>query len=68
LIWKRKDIEHLTITQKEEWFDVYNNGLLEDRNFLPNEMTSNEIKEANRVIREDYFSYLESLKENHNFI
>ncbi len=68
MIWKKKDLESLSITQKDEWFDVYNDGLLDDRGYNLKEMTAQEINKVNKVIKEDYFNYLKSLKKNPNFI
>jgi 2-polyprenyl-3-methyl-5-hydroxy-6-metoxy-1,4-benzoquinol methylase len=54
-IWKGKQILQLKDKDIEQWFDVLNNGLVEDRGFNINDSNIEEIKSN---IRKDYIEYL----------
>lgn len=68
MIWNKKDIELLSESMKEQWFDVYNYELLEDRGYDITIMSDKEIKDASNIIKNDYYKYLEGLIKDENFI
>ena len=51
----QRKIKYLTNHEKEAWFDVYNNGLVEDRGFSLDDPNIDQIKEE---IKQDYFKFL----------
>ncbi len=63
-IWKGKQILQLKDNDIEQWFDVLNYGLVEDRGFGLNDDNIEEIKS---YIRKDYIEYLMSCSINKNF-
>lgn len=62
-IWKGKQIFQLKDKDIEQWFDVLNNGLVEDRGFNINDSNIEEIKSN---IRKDYIEYLMSCSMDEN--
>jgi len=62
-IWKGKQILQLKDNDIEQWFDVLNYGLVEDRGFSLNDANIEEIKSN---IREDYIEYLMSCSMDKN--
>lgn len=63
-IWKGKQILQLKDNDIEQWFDVLNYGLVEDKGFNSNDANIEEIKSN---IRKDYIAYLMSCSMNKNF-
>jgi len=63
-IWKGKQILQLKDNDIEQWFDVLNYGLVEDRGFSLNDANIEEIKSN---IRKEYIEYLMSCSINKNF-
>lgn len=62
-IWKGKQILQLKDNDIEQWFDVLNYGLVEDRGFSLNDANIEEIKSN---IRKDYIEYLMSCSMDKN--
>lgn len=62
-IWKGKQILQLKDNDIEQWFDVLNYGLVEDRGFSLNNANIEEIKSN---IRKDYIEYLMSCSMDKN--
>ena len=62
--WNKQKISKLSQIDIEQWFDVLNNGLEEDRNYHLSDPNIEEIK-AN--IKNDYIEYLKSCKNNKSF-
>ncbi|MBI9008815.1 MAG: GNAT family N-acetyltransferase [Tenericutes bacterium] len=65
--WDKLRIKALSSQEKCDWFDVYNNGLLEDRGYSQKKLSIEEVLEINKKIKNEYFEYLESLVEDSNF-
>jgi 2-polyprenyl-3-methyl-5-hydroxy-6-metoxy-1,4-benzoquinol methylase len=63
-IWKGKQILQLKDNDIEQWFDVLNYGLVEDRGFNLSDANIEKIKSN---IRKDYIEYLMSCSMNKNF-
>lgn len=63
-IWKGNQILHLKDNDIEQWFDVLNYGLVEDRGFSFNDSNIEEIKSN---IRKNYIEYLMSCSMDKNF-
>ncbi|PKK95524.1 MAG: hypothetical protein CVV60_00845 [Tenericutes bacterium HGW-Tenericutes-5] len=63
-IWKGKQILQLKDNCIEQWFDVLNHGLVEDRGFSLNDSNIEEIKSN---IKKDYIEYLMSCSMDKNF-
>ncbi len=63
-IWKDNQILHLKDNDIEQWFDVLNYGLVEDRGFSLNDSNIEEIKSN---IRKEYKEYLMSCSMDKNF-
>jgi len=63
-IWKSKQIMQLKDNVIEQWFDVLNNGLVEDRGFNINDSNIEEIKFN---IKKDFIEYLMSCSKDENF-
>jgi ribosomal protein S18 acetylase RimI-like enzyme len=55
VVWDKEKLKNLTNHEKEAWFEVYNNGLVEDRGFSLNDPKIDQIKEE---IKQDYFKFL----------
>ena len=62
-IWKGKQILQLKDNDIEQWFDVLNYGLVEDRGFSLNDVN---IEEIMSNIRKDYIKYLMSCSMDKN--
>jgi len=56
-IWDKKKLSRLTFDEKDQWFDVLNNKLEEDRNLS---LIDPLLKEKQKTIKEEYFKYLEN--------
>lgn len=63
-VWKAKQIHSLSKDDVEQWFDVLNYGLVEDRGFS---MTDSNIDEIQDSIKKDYIHYLMACSDNENF-
>ena len=67
MLWFKDDLKKLNKNTEDLWFDVYNNGLLEDRGYDISKMTNNEIHLAQLEIKKNYLDYLKSLPESNSF-
>jgi len=67
-IWTKDDVNHLNEQDYEEWFDVYNHGLLEDRGFDVCRLTKEEKNYQHDRIKQDYIRYLRELKDDTSFL
>lgn len=63
-IWNKKRIENLSLTEKDQWFDVLNCKLEEDRNISLNDP---KLQEKQHEIKNDYFQYIESCPYSNTF-
>ncbi len=63
-IWDKNSIKHLLDRDKEQWFDIYNLGLEEDRGFS---LADPNIKNIQKRIKADYMSYIDSCAVNDEF-
>jgi ribosomal protein S18 acetylase RimI-like enzyme len=68
LVWDKSDIKSITPHQKEMWFDFYNNDLFEDRGYDITFMDVDDVNKLYEQFKQDYFDYLDSLKENDEFV
>lgn len=55
VVWDNEKLKNLSELEKEEWFDVYNNGLEEDRGYS---LTDPNIDNIQTEIKNDYFKFL----------
>lgn len=62
--WDKDTINELHQLDIDEWFDVYNNGLVEDRGFS---LLSPEILSIRKNIKSDYEEYLYNCVNDSNF-
>ena len=63
-VWNRENIAKLTEDEKEQWFDVLNYQLEEDREIS---LEDPKIIEKQREIKDDYIKYLESCPNHKEF-
>ncbi len=66
--WDKEKVKNLTQIEKENWFDVYNNGLEKDRGFDINKLSQFDVDNIKNVIQADYLKYLDSLVDDKNFV
>jgi len=64
IIWNKEKISKLTSDEKNQWFEVLNHKLEEDRNISPSDSLF-DVKQ--KAIKDDYFSYLDSCATDHTF-
>jgi len=64
VVWDKEKLKNLTSYEKEAWFDVYNNGLVEDRGFSLEDPTIDQIK---KEIKQDYFNFLHEYTRSADF-
>jgi RimJ/RimL family protein N-acetyltransferase len=64
VIWGKEKIKHLTDTEKQQWFDVLNYKLEEDRDIS---LLDPDILEKQSSIKDDYFKYIENCHRDDNF-
>lgn len=63
-IWNKDIIHQLLQSDLEDWFDVLNNGLVEDRGFSLSDPNIDEIRQE---IKQDYLTYITSLVDDKDF-
>jgi RimJ/RimL family protein N-acetyltransferase len=63
-VWDKNRIQHLTLFEKEQWFEVLNYKLEEDRDISLNDP---ELSKKQQEIKEDYLNYIESCYLSKNF-
>jgi|LSQX01.1.fsa_nt_gb RimJ/RimL family protein N-acetyltransferase len=63
-IWTKSRIQCLTKLEKEQWFDVLNNKLEEDRGIS---LLDPNLKEKQAMIKKEYIKYLESCSSLSDF-
>ncbi|QLY39989.1 GNAT family N-acetyltransferase [Hujiaoplasma nucleasis] len=63
-IWNKQRISNLSQTEIEQWFDVLNQGLEEDRGY---DLSEPNIEDIRAGIKTDYIDYLKSCEKNQNF-
>ncbi len=56
-VWDKEKILHLSLLEKEQWFDVYNHKLEEDRGIS---LSDPNLTDKQQIIKDDYFKYIES--------
>ena len=64
VVWDKEKLKSLTNYEKQAWFDVYNNGLVEDRGFSLEDPTIDQIK---KEIKQDYFNFLHEYTRSADF-
>lgn len=64
VIWNKKTIERLSDVEKQQWFDVLNYRLEEDRGIS---LDDPELIIKQKEIKDDYIKYLESCPKQDNF-
>ena len=62
--WNKSKINNLSQKDCEQWFDVLNHGLEEDRGY---DLSDPNIESIRVGIKKDYIDYLKSCKINQNF-
>lgn len=68
IIWDKENIDKVKDNHREMWFDVYNNGIFEDRGYDITKMDVEDIDELFKEFKLDYFNYLDSLKTDESFL
>lgn len=68
MIWSKDKIATLNDLDKDQWFDVYNNGLLEDRDYDIDKLSKIEISRISKNIKNDYLNYLNNQVKNKDFM
>jgi len=63
-IWDKNTINELNQLDIAEWFDIYNNGLVEDRGFS---LSNPQILSIRKKIKSDYEEYLSNCVHDSNF-
>ena len=63
-VWNKQKINKLTQEELEQWFDVLNHGLEEDRGY---DLSEPNIEDIRVGIKKDYIDYLKSCENNQNF-
>ncbi len=63
-VWTKSRIQRLTKLEKEQWFDVLNNKLEEDRGIS---LLDPNLKEKQALIKIEYIKYLESCSNLNDF-
>ncbi|MFA5526858.1 MAG: GNAT family N-acetyltransferase [Acholeplasmataceae bacterium] len=63
-VWSKDKITILSIIEKEQWFDVLNDKLEEDRKIS---LDDPELLHKQKEIKNDYMKYLESCPNHHDF-
>jgi len=64
-IWNKKKVSQLTNKDIDLWFDVLNNGLVEDRGY---QLNDSNIKRIKAEIKSDYVEYLKGCPKDDSFI
>jgi len=67
LHWNKTDIENITPELFDNWYDVYNYGLIEDRGYTPNSLSKEAQVKISEAIKQDYYNYLDNLDDNFKF-
>lgn len=62
--WNKQRISNLSQTDIEQWFDVLNQGLEEDRGY---DLSEPNIEDIRVGIKKDYIDYLKNCENNQNF-
>lgn len=62
--WNKLKISNLSQIDIEQWFDVLNQGLEEDRGY---DLSEPNIEDIRKGIKQDYIDYLKSCVNNQNF-
>jgi len=64
VVWNKQKISSLHQSEINEWFDVLNNGLVEDRGY---ELNNPNIEKIKADIKDDYTNYILGLTQEENF-
>ena len=62
--WNKENISKLTFNEKNQWFEVLNNKLEEDREIS---LSDPLLKEKQQEIKDDYLTYLDGCSKASNF-
>ena len=62
--WNKQKISNLSQIDIDQWFDVLNHGLEEDRGY---DLSEPNIEDIRKGIKQDYIDYLKSCENNQNF-
>ena len=63
-VWNNDKIKNLSPMDKDQWFDVLNQGLEEDRGY---DLSTPNIEEIRKSIKKDYIDYLKSCSVDPDF-
>ncbi|MGE4320394.1 MAG: GNAT family N-acetyltransferase [Acholeplasmataceae bacterium] len=63
-IWDKAKISNLTTQEKDQWYDVLNYELEQDRGISLNDP---DLSHKQQIIKDDYFNYIESCPNNDSF-
>lgn len=63
-IWDKEKISKLTLKEKEQWFEVLNYKLEQDREIS---LSDPDILHKQQIIKDDYFNYIESCPYSDSF-